>query len=186
MNPFDELIDVLQRSRELELEREVEAAGAVLADCLRAGGKVLTCGNGGSAADALHLAQELVGKYQVERRALPAICLSADPTALTCIGNDFGFEQIFARQVAALAQSSDVLVAITTSGNSANVLAAITAAKTARARTILLSGRDGGRARGQCDSELIVPSASTARVQEVHTLIIHTWLERIDRQFGTQ
>lgn len=181
MNPITELTDVLTRSR--SLEPVIAATGRIIVTCLKNGGKILSCGNGGSAADALHLVEELVGRYNAPRRALPAICLSADATVLTCIGNDFGFDQIFARQVTALAGSGDVLVVFSTSGNSPNVLAAIVAAKSAKVRTILLGGKDGGRARGQCEFELIVPSTNTARVQEVHTLILHSWLDQVDAEF---
>ncbi len=181
MDPIPELIDVLTRSR--ALEPQIAASGEVLVACLRAGGKILSCGNGGSAADALHLAEELVGRYHRARRALPAISLSADGTALTCIGNDFGFDQVFARQIEALARPGDVVVAFTTSGNSPNLLQAFTAAQTAGAKTILLAGKGGGQARGRCDYELIIPSDNGARVQEVHTLVLHSWLDRVDAEF---
>lgn len=182
MQPIPELIEVLAKCR--ALEPEIAATGDHLVACLRAGGKILSCGNGGSAADALHLAEELVGRYRRPRKALAGVCLSADGTALTCIGNDFGFDQVFARQVEALGKPGDVLVGFTTSGNSPNLLAAFAAAKAAGVKTILLAGKDGGRARGQCDRELIVPSDNGARVQEVHTLIIHSWLEVVDREFA--
>ena len=159
---------------------QVDAAGAALLASLQAGGKLLTCGNGGSAADALHLAEELVGRYCRERPALPAICLAADPTALTCIGNDYGYEQVFARGVEALGRPGDVLIGFTTSGNSPNVLAAFASAKRKGIITVLMSGRDGGKARGLCDHEIIVPSTTTARIQEVHTFVLHHWLEAID------
>lgn len=158
----------------------VEAVGAAITASLLRGGKLLTCGNGGSAADALHLAEELVGRYSRERRALPALCLNADPTAITCICNDYGYEQVFSRGVEALGKAGDVLVGFTTSGNSTNVLAAFRAAAARGITTVLLAGRDGGKARGLCDHQIIVPSHNTARIQEVHTLILHQWLEIID------
>jgi D-sedoheptulose 7-phosphate isomerase len=164
----------------LALEPAVNAAGEAILASLRRGGKLLTCGNGGSAADALHLAEELVGRYRIDRRALPAICLNSDVTALTCIANDYGYDAIFARQVEALGRAGDVLVGFSTSGNSANVLAAFAAARARGVITVLLSGKDGGKARAQCDHALVVPSATTARIQEVHTLILHQWLETID------
>jgi D-sedoheptulose 7-phosphate isomerase len=175
---LEELRAVLATS--LALEPAVNATGEAILSSLRHGGKLLTCGNGGSAADALHLAEELVGRYRVERRALPAICLNSDVTALTCIANDYGYNAIFARQVEALGRPGDVLVGFSTSGNSANVLAAFAAAKARGVITILLSGKDGGQARAHCDHALVVPSATTARIQEVHTLILHQWLEAID------
>ncbi|MEO8614624.1 MAG: SIS domain-containing protein [Luteolibacter sp.] len=162
------------------LSESVAAAGEAIVSCLRAGNKLITCGNGGSAADALHLSEELVGRYQVDRPPLPAICLSSDVTALTCIANDYGYDQIFARQVRALGKSGDVFVGFTTSGNSPNVLAAFEQARARGLETILLSGKNGGKANGTCDHEIIVPSANTARIQEVHTLVLHQWLEGID------
>jgi D-sedoheptulose 7-phosphate isomerase len=173
-----ELRDVLRAS--VSLAEAVERAGKAIIAGLESGGKLFTCGNGGSAADALHLAEELTGRYRMSRRALPAICLSADATALTCIANDFGYEEVFARQIEALARHGDILVGFSTSGSSANVCKAFQAAKERGAVTILLSGNDGGTAKGGCEHEIIVPSRSTARIQEVHTLILHQWLEAID------
>ncbi|ACB73741.1 D-sedoheptulose-7-phosphate isomerase [Opitutus terrae] len=158
----------------------VDAAGECLFRSLQAGGKVLTCGNGGSAADAMHLAEEFVGRFQQKRRALPAICLCADSTVLTCVGNDFGFEQIFARGIEAHGRPGDVLVAFSTSGNSANVVAALEKARAVGVTSILISGRDGGRARALCDHALIVPGQKTSRIQEIHMLILHQLLEAAD------
>ena len=184
MKPPDFHASLTELSAVLEacaaLSPAVEDAGAAITASLLRGGKLLTCGNGGSAADALHLAEELVGRYSRERRALPALCLNADPTAITCICNDYGYEQVFSRGVEALGKAGDVLVGFTTSGNSANVLAAFHAAAARGITTVLLAGRDGGKARGLCDHQIIVPSHSTARIQEVHTLILHQWLEIID------
>lgn len=184
MNPFNELIDVLSRAQ--ALQPQIDAGGRILVDSLKSGGKILTCGNGGSAAEAQHLAQELLGRYQGrDRRPLPAVCVNADGTVLTCIANDFGYEQVFARQITGLGRPGDVLVGFSTSGNSPSVLAAFAAARTAGLRTILLGGRDGGQARGRCDLEILVPSPNTARIQEVHALIIHCWLDGVDRAFAT-
>jgi len=173
-----ELQAVLDACR--SLAPAVEAAGQAIIRSILTGGKLLTCGNGGSAADALHLAEELVGRYHLERRALPALCLNADPTAITCICNDYGYQHVFSRGVEALGRRSDILVGFTTSGNSANVIAAFHAAAKAGITTILLSERDGGSARGLCDHQIIVPSDNTARIQEIHTLVLHQWLEAID------
>jgi D-sedoheptulose 7-phosphate isomerase len=162
------------------LESVVTAAGQAIMDCLVSGRKVLTCGNGGSAADALHLSEELVGRYKGDRRALPAVCLNADVTALTCIGNDYGYDHVFSRQVEALGSPGDVLVGFTTSGNSPNVLDAFRRAKEMGLVTILVGGKDGGLAKSLCVHEIIVPSSTTARIQEVHTLILHQWLEVIE------
>ncbi len=181
MKPIGELLDVLTKSQ--ALEPMIETTGRALVDCLKRGGKAFSCGNGGSAADALHFAQELVGRYKVNRRALPAICLNADVTALTCIGNDYGYDQVFARQLSAFAKPGDVLVGFSTSGNSPNVLATFAVAKALKVTTILLGGRDGGQARGRCDYELIIPSQNTARIQEVHTLVLHSWLDYVDKEF---
>jgi D-sedoheptulose 7-phosphate isomerase len=151
--------------------------------CLRAGGKILTCGNGGSAADALHMAEEFVGRYRSNRRALPALSLNADPTALTCIANDFGYDEIFGRQVEALGAPGDILVGFSTSGNSPNVLRAFAAGKTRGLTTVGLLGKDGGQARRQVDIALVVGSTDTARIQEAHTIIIHALLEIVEREF---
>lgn len=162
------------------LAANVTSAGHAIISCLQKGNKLLTCGNGGSAADALHLSEELIGRYLVDRPPLPAICLNSDVTALTCIANDYGYDEIFARQIRALGKPGDILVGFTTSGNSPNVLAAFRQAKASGLETILLSGRNGGKAKDTCSHEIIVPSQTTARVQEVHTLILHQWLEGID------
>lgn len=175
-----ELRDTIDRFEPL-LER-VDAGGQMLLDCLRSGGKVLSCGNGGSAADALHLAEEFVGRYRGNRRALPAVCLAADVTALTCIGNDFGFEAVFSRQVEGLGNAGDVLVAFTTSGNSANVVKALEAACSGGLKTILLAGKDGGKSKGVADIEIIVPHNDSARIQELHTFVLHQWLEMVEQQ----
>jgi len=164
-------------AQEQAFERIADAAVQSLA----AGGKLLTCGNGGSAADALHLAEELVGRYQRDRRSFAAICLNADPTLLTCIGNDYGFEQVFARQVQGLAGKHDLLICFSTSGNSPNVLRAIDAAKILGVKTVALLGKDGGQAKGRADLELIIHHPDTARVQEAHTMVLHALLQRIEQ-----
>ena len=183
MNQIDELIDVLTKST--QLQPAISVTAQTLVACLKKGGKILSCGNGGSGAEALHLAEKLVGRCLAPRPPLPAICLNADPTLLTCVGNDYGFEHIFARQVTALAKSGDILVGFSTSGNSPNILAAFAAARTMQAKSIFIGGSDGGRAHGLCDYELLVPSISAARIQEVHTLILHSWLEEVEREFCT-
>ena len=143
------------------------------------GGKLLVCGNGGSAADAMHLAEELIARFQAERKALAAIAL-LDPTTLTCAANDFGFDHIFSRQVEALGRPGDVLVAISTSGNSANIINAVAAAEAAGVRTVALLGKGGGKLAGRCDVELIAPADTSHRVQEVHELLFHTFCEWAD------
>ncbi|HUB66540.1 MAG TPA: SIS domain-containing protein [Candidatus Methylacidiphilales bacterium] len=164
---------------------EAARCAELIADVLQSGRKVLTAGNGGSAADALHLSEELVGRYKNNRRALPAIALASDGTALTCIGNDFGFDQIFARQVEALGQAGDVLVLFTSSGNSPNLLLALEAARKKGVKTVTLLGRGGGKLKGLADAEWIVPSELGARVQELHGWMLHVILEVVeDRLFG--
>ena len=160
----------------------VEASGRRLAACLAAGGKILTCGNGGSACDALHLSEELVGRFDRNRRSLGAVCLSADAPLLTCIANDFGFDAVFARQVEGLGAPGDVLVVFSSSGNSPNLAAALEMARVRGLATISLLGKSGGKCAGLADHEIIVPSQTTARVQEVHTFILHNWLSLIEAE----
>jgi D-sedoheptulose 7-phosphate isomerase len=147
---------------------------------LSRGGKILFMGNGGSAADSQHLAAELVGRFRKERRGLASIALSTDTSILTSVGNDYGFEHVFARQVEALCRPEDVLIGISTSGNSANVLRAIEAGKSIGATTVALTGEGGGKLAALCDLTLAVPSRVTARVQEAHILIGHILCELID------
>jgi D-sedoheptulose 7-phosphate isomerase len=157
---------------------------AAVVTSLRSGGKLLTCGNGGSAADAMHLSEELVGRYNRNRQSMPAICLSADPTLLTCISNDFGYDQVFARQVEGLGQPQDVLVCFTSSGNSVNIICAIEMARKKGVRSIAFLGKGGGKTKGLADLELIVASSDTARVQEAHNLLFHALLEVIERELA--
>jgi phosphoheptose isomerase len=147
---------------------------------LRGGGKILACGNGGSAADAQHLVAELVGRFREERRALPAIALTADAATLTALGNDYGYERVFARQIEALARPGDVLFAISTSGNSANVVLAARTARELRCTVVALTGARGGELAGHADLLLQAPSSVVARIQEVHTLCIHVIVESLD------
>jgi D-sedoheptulose 7-phosphate isomerase len=175
-----DLIATLERFR--ALLPSVEAAGADIHAALKAGRKLLTAGNGGSAADALHLAEELVGRFDKERPSLPAICLCADPTLLTCIGNDYGFDRLFSRQIEGLGQPGDVLVVFTTSGNSANLVNALETARRKGLRTIAVLGKTGGKTKGLADHEIIVPSQVTARIQEVHTFVLHSWLSLIEAE----
>lgn len=171
------------RLRSILLERhtaEIEKACAMLVECLGRGNKVLFCGNGGSAADAQHMAAELVGRYVVERRGLPGISLTVDTSILTAVANDYGFERVFARQVEALGQKGDVLVAITTSGGSPNVRAAIEVAREKGMFVLGLSGKKGAEFAKLCDVAICVPSTITARIQECHITIGHVLCEAID------
>ena len=153
-------------------ENIVDAA-VLITQCLRSGGKVLFFGNGGSAADAQHLAAEFVGRFQIERRPLPAIALTTDASILTAVGNDYGFEQIFTRQVQALGRPGDVAIGISTSGNSANVISAIKQAAQQDLKTIGLTGKDGGFLAKTVDVSIIIASTNVARVQECHITIGH-------------
>ena len=164
----------------LDHQSVIRISGNAMARALRTSHKILICGNGGSAADAMHLAEELVGRYRHNRRALAAVALNSDATALTCIANDFGYDAVFSRQVEALGQKGDVLVVFTTSGNSANILNAVAAAKKRGVITVALLGKAGGKAKGRADHEIIIASDDGARVQEAHTLILHLWLELIE------
>src|SRR5881275_2496254 len=162
------------------LEARMVDAADLIERSLRAENKLLVCGNGGSAADAAHFATELVVRFAKDRRAYPAICLASDGGLLTAAGNDYGFDEIFARQVAALGMPGDVLICLTTSGKSKNVKRALEEAKTRELKTIALLGRDGGSTSGVADVELLVRSNSTARIQESHQLLLHVLCETIE------
>ncbi|WP_292654894.1 D-sedoheptulose 7-phosphate isomerase [Nitratifractor sp.] len=165
------------------LPPRVAEAAEMIVRTLKEGGKVLLCGNGGSAADAQHIAAELTGRFKKERRALPAVALTTDTSALTAIGNDYGYERVFERQVEALARKGDLLIGISTSGNSENVLLALETARRMECMTLGLSGRDGGRMNRHCDLNLIVPSDDTARIQEMHIMIGHLLCQQVDEAF---
>ncbi len=167
---------------EQEMDRIIAQADD-MAERLQRGGRILVCGNGGSAADAQHLAAELSGRYVKERRALAGIALTTDTSALTAIGNDYGFEQVFSRQVEAIGRPGDLLIGISTSGNSPNIIRAVASAKALGVRTLGLLGRDGGQLRDLLDDALVVPSRVTARIQEVHQMIYHFWCEALDARF---
>ena len=156
-----------------ELDQQMRRAADALEQCLASRHKLLVCGNGGSAADAAHFATEFVVRLLHDRPAYPAICLASDAALLTAAGNDYGFDEIFARQVAAFGQSGDVLVCLTSSGNSRNVLRAVEEARARNMTTITLSGRDGGAMINSSDIELLVRGESTARIQETHMLLLH-------------
>jgi D-sedoheptulose 7-phosphate isomerase len=159
------------------LAQEITRATDLIDECLRAGNKLLMCGNGGSAADASHFATEFVVRFTKDRRAFPAICLASDSGILTAAGNDYGFDEIFARQVAAFGVPGDVLICLTTSGKSKNVVRALQEAKARQMKTIAFLGRDGGSTVGIADLDLLVKSDSTARVQEAHQLLLHVLCE---------
>lgn len=179
------LVEHLQLFQQMgPLDTAVARAGTLIADALRADGKLLSCGNGGSAADSQHIASELTGRFIKERKPLAAISLTTDSSALTCIGNDYSFDEVFARQLRALGRPGDALLAISTSGNSANVVQAARAARDAGIRVVGLLGRDGGQLKALSDVAIVVPSPVTARIQEAHILIIHTLCGLIEQQLG--
>ena len=160
----------------------VEKIGDILSETLRSKNKILIAGNGGSAADAQHFAGEIVGRFILEREPLAAMSLSVDPSVVTSIANDYGYDQVFARQVAGCGKEGDVFVAITTSGNSTNLIKAISTAKDKGIKTVGLLGRDGGIVKKFCDYALIVPSNSTPRIQEAHIFTIHLLCEMIEKK----
>jgi len=161
----------------------IVAQAADMAERLKRGCRILVCGNGGSAADAQHFAAELSGRYVKERRPLAGIALTVDTSALTAIGNDYGFDQVYSRQVEALGRPGDLLVGISTSGNSPNIILAVEAARKLGLRTLGLLGRDGGKLKDLVDDALIVPSQVTARIQEIHLMSYHFWCEALDTHF---
>ena len=163
------------------LSDDIAKISSICIDSIRSGGKVLIFGNGGSAADAQHIAAELVGRYKSERKGLPAVALTTDTSALTSIGNDFGFDQIFQRQVEALAKPEDVVIGISTSGNSLNVVSALRLSKKMGCKIIGLSGNDGGDMNTICDVNIVVPASDTPRIQEMHILIGHTLCQLIEK-----
>lgn len=179
---FSEAVQLLDTVRnDAAFMDAVEAAGIAMCQAIAQGGKIISCGNGGSMSDAMHFAEELSGRYRDERPGLPAISCS-DPSHITCVGNDYGFDQVFARFVQALGQSGDCLLAISTSGNSANVLEAAKAAKAKGMTVIGLTGRGGGALKALCDAAVDVPWDGYAdRVQEVHIKVIHAWIDLIER-----
>jgi len=185
MSEFPQLRDAIEAATQTlrglsSLEPQIAQAADVIDPCLRAGNKLLVCGNGGSATDASHFATELVVRFAKDRRALPAISLTSDSGILTAAGNDYGFDEIFARQVAAFGVPGDVLICLTTSGKSRNVIRALEEAKARKLRTIAFLGRDGGSTIGIADIDLLVRSDSTAGVQEAHQLLLHVLCEVIE------
>ena len=177
---FEAAIAVYSRVRDMDHGAVIEAAAAIRAT-LASGGRLLIFGNGGSAADAQHMAAELVGRFARERRAVAALALTTDSSVMTSVANDYGFERVFARQVEALGHAGDVALGISTSGNSRNVLQGIEAAGRQGLRTIALTGRDGGAIGAAADLHINVPDGSTARVQEVHGTLIHAICELVER-----
>ena len=164
-----------------ETIRFIDELSRMIAKVFKEGGKVLVCGNGGSAADAMHFAEEFTGRYRKDRRALPVLAL-ADPTHITCVGNDYGFSQIFARGVEAWGRTGDILIGLSTSGNSENVIQAVKKAEQIKLQTVTLLGKDGGALKGKANLQIIVPGVTTDRIQELHMLLLHITIEQVERQ----
>ncbi len=181
---FTESIEVKKATAEC-LAVDISTVIAEIVLCLREGGKVILCGNGGSAADAQHIAAEFVGRFQMERDPVPAIALNTNTSTVTAIGNDYGYEHVFARQVAAFAQPGDVFIGISTSGNSESIIRAAEVAREKGAFTLAMTGRDGGRLAKCVDMALKVPSDSTARTQESHITIAHVICELVESELFT-
>jgi len=181
---IDDHIQTIERLR--DQGAEIESIATAMIDCLSVGGCVFWLGNGGSAADSQHLAAELVGRFERERGGIASIALTTDSSALTAIGNDLGFDQIFARQVEALCRPPDLVIGISTSGNSHNVLRAIETARENAIETVGLSGRDGGQLCTLANTCLVVPSTNTARIQEAHILVGHILCDMVERHFVQQ
>ncbi len=163
-----------------EKEKTTEKIAEELADIFKNGNKVLICGNGGSNCDALHFAEEFTGRFRKERRALPAIALS-DSSHITCVGNDYGFDYIFSKGVEAYGKEGDMFIGISTSGNSGNVIKAVEKAKSLGLKTVVLLGKDGGKLKGMCDYEFIIPGETSDRIQEIHMMILHIIIEGVER-----
>jgi len=183
LNHFNEHLQVIAEIPSL-VSVSIESACIQISESLAKGGCLFWCGNGGSAADSQHLAAELVGRFKNNRKALRSVALTTDSSVLTCVANDYSYEDIFSRQLQALAREGDVLVAISTSGNSENVLRALISANVLGVKTIALLGKDGGRAKELADLSMVIPSNSTARIQEAHILIGHILCDMIEQELG--
>ncbi|GAF02462.1 D-sedoheptulose 7-phosphate isomerase [Saccharicrinis fermentans] len=161
----------------------MKLAGDIMVDCLKKGGKIISCGNGGSMSDAMHFAEELSGRFREDRKGLAAVSIS-DPTHITCVGNDYGFDAIFSRYVQAVGKPGDVLLGISTSGNSVNVLKAAEEARRSGIKVIALTGKKGGRLKDHCDVELRIPHDNYSdRIQEMHIQIIHSFIQYIEMEY---
>ena len=184
---FNQLLDDAKRAIESvrDLEPQVHEAVSLLETGIKFGGKVMACGNGGSAADSAHFTTELLCRFENDRKPLAAIALTQDGSFMTAVGNDYTYDKVFSRQIDGLAREHDVLVVMSTSGNSPSILEALQSAKRQGIKTISLLGRDGGAARGMADVEITVPIKNTARIQEAHKFVIHSWCRLLERRlFG--
>ncbi len=183
-----EIISYIKESQEVKTKiiennvLEIKTITNIIIDCLKAGNKLLICGNGGSAGDSQHFAAEIIGRYKMERRSLPAIALTTDTSIITAIGNDYGYDQIFKKQVEGLANKGDILIGISTSSNSPNIIEAYKEAKKKGAICIGLLGNEGGKMKNYCDYNFIVPSNNTPRIQESHGMAIHIICEILEKE----
>lgn len=178
---FKEALEILEKFNNPENFKKIEKAGKILVSSFKAEGKVISCGNGGSMCDAMHFAEELTGRYREDRPAIGAISIS-DPSHISCVGNDYGYDSIFSRYIEGMGRKGDVLLAISTSGNSSNVIKAIEAAKEKGMKVIGLTGKDGGKMAGLCDVEIRAPHSNYAdRAQEIHIKVIHCLIDYVER-----
>ena len=178
---FSEALEILQKFNTPENHLLIETAGDLMVTSVKNGGKIISCGNGGSMCDAMHFAEELTGRYRDDRKAIPALSIS-DPSHMSCVGNDYGYDKVFARYLEAIGNKGDVLLAISTSGNSKNILEAINTARAKGMRVVGLTGKDGGKMSDLCDVEIRAPySAYADRAQEIHIKIIHSLIDHIER-----
>ncbi len=173
-----DLLDLLGQTGYLDA---LEQVTQIMVECISAGNKIILAGNGGSAADAQHFAGEIVGRFMMERKALPAVSLCVDPSVMTCIGNDYGFDFVFERQISGLGKAGDIFVAISTSGNSVNLIQAVETARKMNMKTVGILGKTGGKLKELCDYALVVPSNETPRIQEIHTFSVHMLCEHIEK-----
>ncbi len=177
---FDSAEILSQFAQHQTILEKIEQISFLMAECFEAGNKILICGNGGSACDAMHFAEEFTGRYRHHRKPLPVIALT-DPSHITCVGNDYGFEEIFARGVEAYGKKGDILIVLSTSGNSKNVIRAVEKAKELKLTPITFLGKDGGSLKGSCDMEFIIPARTSDRIQEVHMTLLHVLIEGVER-----
>jgi D-sedoheptulose 7-phosphate isomerase len=179
---FSEALEILQKFNTPENHALIKTAGDIMVTSVKVGGKIISCGNGGSMCDAMHFAEELTGRYRDDRKPIPALSIS-DPSHMSCVGNDYGYEKVFSRYLEAIGNKGDVLLAISTSGNSRNIIEAITAARAKGMQVIGLTGKDGGKMADLCDVEIRAPFSDYAdRAQEIHIKVIHSLIDHIERE----
>lgn len=182
-NIFSEHVSIAEKTLK-SISEQIEESSDVISKSLRSGGTIFWCGNGGSAADSQHIAAEFVGRFKKNRKPLRSIALTTDSSVLTCVANDYSYKEIFSRQLSALGKSSDILVAISTSGESENIIQVLLQAKKMKIKTIALLGKKGGVCKDYADIPLIIPSDTTARIQEIHILIEHLLCELVEKKLG--